>query len=81
MPNWCENNLKIYVDNSDFLEEIYNENKSDIELDFNCTSPVPEELNEKTNFQMSESEKTELINKYGYSNWYDWCLANWGTKW
>lgn len=21
------------------------------------------------------------IRKYGYSTWYEWCVANWGTKW
>lgn len=23
----------------------------------------------------------ENIKKCGYSTWYDWCIANWGTKW
>ncbi len=22
-----------------------------------------------------------LIKKYGHGNWYDWCVANWNTKW
>ena len=26
-------------------------------------------------------QKKILIEKYGYKDWYDWCIAHWGTKW
>tara|TARA_A100001015_G_C14768699_1_gene624338 strand:+ start:107 stop:868 length:762 start_codon:yes stop_codon:yes gene_type:complete len=78
MPNWCENNLIIISNDKDSIKKIYDENKSDIELDFTCICPIPEKLNDSS---ISESEKIELEKKYGHSNWYDWCLSNWGTKW
>ena len=35
-----------------------------------------------TDEQISLGEKyISNIRKYGYSQWYDWCCANWGTKW
>jgi hypothetical protein len=36
----------------------------------------------ETTAQMGTNEQ-EKVNrdKYGYSSWYDWSIANWGTKW
>lgn len=33
--------------------------------------------------KMYEDGKTyvENLENYGYASWYDWCIANWDTKW
>jgi hypothetical protein len=50
--------------------------------------PCPAELlDERTgSFGGDDAEekdqlREELTKKYGYSGWYDWQVANWGTKW
>jgi hypothetical protein len=30
---------------------------------------------------ITQAESDRLIGVYGYDNWYDWCIFNWGTKW
>lgn len=35
----------------------------------------------KENVPLSETDKTELIVKYGAADWYDWARSHWGTKW
>jgi hypothetical protein len=30
---------------------------------------------------ITQAQHDEFILKYGYDNWYDWCIFNWGTKW
>ena len=51
--------------------------------------PVPKELSETvagsfgdTEEQAKLLEQTKAnIEKYGYGNWYDFCVNEWGTKW
>lgn len=40
------------------------------------TPPEPIPCNNAT-----PEQQDELLKKYGRSNWYDWNLHNWGTKW
>ena len=41
--------------------------------------PLPKEL-EDTTAPARESNEA-LMEKYGASDWYSWCVNNWGTKW
>ncbi len=87
MPNWCSNNLvlehddpamitraKQALDRGEFLNEFI---------------PVPKELIETMAGSYGDEEKQRAleaqtranIQKYGYSNWYDYCVGEWGTKW
>jgi len=51
--------------------------------------PVPEELKETMAGSYGDDEKQKAleaqqkrnVEKYGYSNWYDYCVGEWGTKW
>jgi hypothetical protein len=50
--------------------------------------PVPEDLKITSGFLGSGPEQEELerqtkanVEKYGYGNWYDYCVGEWGTKW
>lgn len=36
---------------------------------------------EHKNIPLSDEEATELKQKYGSLDWYQWCVNNWGTKW
>ena len=86
MPNWCNNNLtlthedpamilraKEALDRGEFLSEFI---------------PVPEDLKIVAGSVGDPDEQKELERKtaenrekYGYGNWYDFCVGEWGTKW
>jgi len=86
MPNWCNNNLtlthedpamiqraKEALDRGEFLSEFI---------------PVPKDLQIVAGSVGDPVEQAKLeaqtranVEKYGYGNWYDFCVGEWGTKW
>lgn len=87
MPNWCANTVEIYHNDPVMLERArkgFNEGKL-----LNEFMPCPEDLQITAGFlghdtpeqRELERKEQENIKKYGHKNWYDWQVANWGTKW
>jgi len=49
------------------------------QFDLSSFVSMPEELEGTT--APSKHPNPRLVEKYGFDNWYDWCIQNWGTKW
>jgi hypothetical protein len=90
MPNHCNNVLTITVEPSkkEWLSELIESAKEGRMYDF--ILPMPECLNDVIagSYAAGTDGQKELEERYaaniaecGYSNWYNWCLAHWGTKW
>ena len=93
MPNWCENKLRITHSDPAALfkfKEGWNSGKV-----FEALIPCPKELMDTMSGSYgisddkSQQYKKELhsyqeilnLKYFGYKNWYDYCIAEWGTKW
>lgn len=84
MPNWCSNIATLRHNDTTVIDKI---EQADGVLQ--ALIPCPEELlnDELTTWGHGDEEKQrdqlrqEMIRKYGYQSWYDWNIANWGTKW
>ena len=75
MPNWCNNNIIIKGPKNKLkdLESAAREGNF-----CNHLSPMPKVLENTT---ADGSVKPKLKKETGFSDWYDWRVANWGTKW
>lgn len=77
MPNWCNNNIELAHEDPAMLERAaaaFRDGKF-----LNEFIPLPKELEETTAPARETNEA--LMEKYGASDWYTWCIQNWGTKW
>jgi hypothetical protein len=84
MPNYCNNVVEIHGPQH-ILKTLV-----DHKLDFQKIHPYPPELDITAGREGADdspeqkalvaAEESNLA-KYGYRNWYDWCVNNWGTKW
>jgi len=93
MPNWCNNNLRITGDEkliAEFAKIVIVQDEDAREsLKIVNHYPCPKELQETISgwagdneAQAKREEQYELNRqKYGFKDWYDWSIANWGTKW
>lgn len=76
MPNWCNNSVEIRHADPAMIERV--RRAFDDGALLQEFIPVPKELSEAVaNFTTNE----ELVAKYGYSDWYGFCVSQWGTKW
>jgi hypothetical protein len=88
MPNWCNNVVEIGHEDPAKLKalvEAYNDGKF-----CSFAIPVPESLHivagrvgddaDPKQIELEAQEKSNL-EVHGYSNWYDFCVNEWGTKW
>lgn len=86
MPNWCNNVVRVGHSDPKMIARMIAAAESGILQEF---IPCPQDLRDTVSgFLGDGAEQAELERKsaenrekYGYSNWYDWCVANWGTKW
>ena len=86
MPNWCWNHLEVTGDEiqlREFVEKSTINIEENDEFSFNGTYPMPEDLNITSGTQTQEEKEQAILNeaKYGYTDWYHWRVAEWGTKW
>ena len=86
MPNWCNNNLTLEHDDPVMIKRAYDAlERQEFLSEF---IPVPEDLQIVAGRLGDGDEQKELerktaenVAKYGYGNWYDYCVGEWGTKW
>ena len=85
MPNWCNNSVEIYHDDPAMIERVrtaFNDGRLLAEF-----IPVPADLQIVAGSvpvaEEAEHKLKEEFNRitHGYTNWYDFCVNEWGTKW
>ena len=87
MPNWCSNTLWV-EGNSEQLKDFKSKTTKPadhnqpnrIEFTLEGLYTTPPELMGEAAFGQSENSE-ELVEKFGYSDWYSWRVNKWGTKW
>lgn len=88
MPNWCENTLTVSHDDIEQLDRFCKAWNSGELLQ--TLIPCPAELRDTVAGSVGgegyekalHAAREELnIKFFGYKNWYDWCVSEWGTKW
>jgi len=93
MPNHTTNQLTVTGPADSIVKMKEFAKSEEAALECNSILPMPEALKGTTKgFGMANDEtlaethareqrEAKLVEDFGFDNWYDWCVANWGTKW
>jgi len=87
MPNWCNNKMTISHPDPAMVQKAADAWNSGAFLD--TLVPTPSELletvkgytNDEEEQKTREAQQKANIEKYGYPTWYEYRVAEWGTKW
>jgi hypothetical protein len=86
MPNWCSNYISVRGRRQEAVQKLAD--AFDAGEFCNAVIPCPEELCRDgastqggPNADAYDQIRAENKAKHGYDNWYDFNVANWGTKW
>lgn len=82
IPNWCCNSAKLTHSDPAMIDRVVRSFREGRLL--NEFVPMPPEL--LIDDVLNPSAEQEAVykeneTKFGFSSWYDWALARWGTKW
>jgi|688.fasta_scaffold409872_3 hypothetical protein len=86
MPNWCNNSVVLKHNDPAMIERARKAfNGEGLLQEF---IPVPQALRDTVSGSMGEdkreaheAQQKANVEQYGYANWYDFCVNEWGTKW
>jgi len=76
MPNWCSNDIAI-TGPRDKIRALWDATQAEGSGLLNALVPMPDTV---FRGNIGPKEEAECREK-GIPNWYDWSVANWGTKW
>jgi len=87
MPNYCSNYVEVRHADRRKIVELRRAFRQGRMLDYIC--PVPKDLTDTVAGSFGddaqqaalEAQTARNVEKYGYGNWYDYCVSEWGTKW
>jgi len=86
MPNWCSNYISVRGSNQEEIQRLAD--AFDAGGLCNAITPTPEDLlrdgsssHGGENAELYDQIRAENKARHGYDNWYDFQVANWGTKW
>lgn len=88
MPNWCNNFARVSHEDPAQIDKIMATEGTDTGI-LQTFLPCPKELTDTVSGWLGDGYAQELnefkqklnLKHFGAKDWYDWQVANWGTKW